>query len=109
MAAPYAGEKFGNVGLDLLPPASAISALATAKLGVDEILVDGKHRGHPLHQREHGPAVRFACGAIRERGHRIAMITRRGGSGQRVANCCRDGQTIQPRPESLSLVLPVRS
>ena len=47
LAHAHAGEEVDRVGLDLLPPAAAVPALAAAQLVVDELLVDGTPAGMP--------------------------------------------------------------
>jgi hypothetical protein len=65
----HAGEELGAVGLDLLPPAAAVAALAAREFAVDHVGVDLHAGGEAFDERDECFAVRFAGGAIAERGH----------------------------------------
>ena len=71
----HAGEKLDLVGLDFLPSAAPVAALAASKLDVDEFLVNWYARGQAFNQCQHRFPVRFAGGSVRQRCHRTRMLT----------------------------------
>jgi hypothetical protein len=48
------------IGLDALPTAAAVATLASSQLGINEVNVDRKPRGHSSDQRRATWAMRFA-------------------------------------------------
>jgi len=59
-----AGEEGRGVGLDVLPPAAPVPALAPRELGVDGCQIDGHAGGEAADDREQGGAVRLAGGGV---------------------------------------------
>lgn len=60
LAPPDAAEQLHVIGLDLLPPAAAISPLPPPQLGVDQIRVNGHPGGKPVDQGQQCLAMGFA-------------------------------------------------
>ena len=62
LAVTHAGDDLDRVGLDLHPPAAAVTLLPPPKLVVDGVNIDRQTRRKALDNGYEGFAVRFACG-----------------------------------------------
>ena len=64
LAPPDAAEDLDVVGFEPLPAAAAVSPLAAAKLGVDQLCAQFHAGGKAVDQGHQGFAVRFAGGQV---------------------------------------------